>query len=257
MSAAALAFRFRIFLFVLLYVLGFLPPWDFSSGSHSTFWLGASTLLARSGWISLATATLAVTLVALVCLAAGALLRVWGTAYLGSGVMRDSALHGEGLVAAGPYRHLRNPLYLGSWLLALGASILMPLDGALFFLPAFSVFVLLLITTEERFLVAKLGNTYRQYLRLVPRLLPQLLPLDAAGAAPATARPLWMQAVLAETYPIAFTLCFAVLAWRYNARLLIQCLLICYGVSLVIRAMQRRPTEETEKPTTGQNPYGL
>ena len=172
MSAAALAFRFRIFLFVLLYVLGFLPPWDFSSGSHSTFWLGASTLLARSGWISLATATLAVTLVALVCLAAGALLRVWGTAYLGSGVMRDSALHGEGLVAAGPYRHLRNPLYLGSWLLALGASILMPLDGALFFLPAFSVFVLLLITTEERFLVAKLGNTYRQYLRLVPRLLP-------------------------------------------------------------------------------------
>ena len=253
MNAAALAFRFRVFLFVLLYVLGFLPPWDFSSGSRSTLWLGVSTLLARSGWSSLATATLAVTLVALICLAAGALLRVWGTAYLGSGVMRDSALHGEGLVAAGPYRHLRNPLYLGAWLLALGASILMPLDGALFFLPAFSIFVLLLITTEERYLAAKLGNAYQQYLRLVPRLLPRF----TAGAAPATARPHWMQAVLAETYPIAFTLCFAVLAWRYNARLLIQCLLICYGVSLVIRAMQRRPTKETEKPSTGQNPYGL
>jgi len=241
MSAAALAFRFRVFLFVLLYVLGFLPPWDFSSGSRGTLWLSASTLLARSGWISLAPATLSVTLAALACLVAGAFLRVWGTAFLGSGVMRDSALHGEGLVVAGPYRHLRNPLYLGAWLLALGASILMPLDGALFFLPAFSVFVLLLITTEERFLSAKLGNAYQQYRGLVPRLLPRF----ATGAAPATACPHWAQAVLAETYPIAFTLCFAVFAWRYNARVLIQCLLVCYGVSLVIRAMLRLPSKET------------
>jgi protein-S-isoprenylcysteine O-methyltransferase Ste14 len=237
MSAAALAFRFRVFLFVLLYALGFFPPWDFSSGSRSTLWLGASTLLARSGWIPLATATLAVTVVALVCLVAGAAFRVWGTAYLGHGVMRDSALHGEGLVAAGPYRHLRNPLYLGAWLLALGTSIVMPLDGALFFLPVFSIFVLLLITTEERFLSAKLGNPYQQYRRLVPRLIPRF----AAGSVPATTRPHWLQAVLAETYPIAFALSFAVFAWRYNARLLIQCLLICYGVSLVVRAMMRRP----------------
>jgi protein-S-isoprenylcysteine O-methyltransferase Ste14 len=254
MSAAALAFRFRVFIFVLLYVLGFLPPpWDFSSGSRSTLWLAAPTLLARGGWISLAPATIVVTIAALVCLVAGALLRVWGTAYLGSGVMRDSALHGEGLVAAGPYRHMRNPLYLGSWLLALGASVLMPLDGALFFLPAFSIFVFLLITTEERFLSAKLGNPYQQYRRLVPRLLPRF----AAGPPPASARPHWMQAVLAETYAIAFTLCFAVLAWRYNARILIQCLLVCYGASLVLRAMQRRPTEEAKEPSTEQNPEGL
>jgi protein-S-isoprenylcysteine O-methyltransferase Ste14 len=253
MSAPVLAFRFRVFIFVLLYVLGFLPPWDYSSASRSTFWLAASTLLARSGWVSLASATLAVTLAALVCLVAGTGLRIWGTAYLGSGVMRDSALHGEGLVAAGPYRHLRNPLYLGSWLLALGASILMPLDGALLFLPAFSIFVFLLIATEERFLSAKLGNAYQQYRSLVPRLLPRF----AAGAALAPVRPHWVQAVLAETCPIAFTLCFAAFAWRYNARILIQCLLICYGVSLVIRAMLRRPTEETEKPSTGRNSYDL
>jgi protein-S-isoprenylcysteine O-methyltransferase Ste14 len=246
MSAAALAFRFRVFLFVLLYVLGFLPPWDFASASRSTLWLAASSLLARSGWISLSSATLAVTLAALACLVAGAILRVWGTAYLGSGVMRDSALHGEGLMAAGPYRHLRNPLYLGAWLLALGASVLMPLGGAFFFLPAFSIFALLLITTEERFLAAKLGNAYQEYCRLVPRLLPRF----ASGAAPASAHPHWLQAMLAETYPIAFTLCFAFLAWRYNARVLIQCLLICYGISLVVRATIRPPKQEEEKPST-------
>jgi protein-S-isoprenylcysteine O-methyltransferase Ste14 len=237
MSAAVLAFRLRVWLFVLLYALGFFPPWDFSSGGRSTLWLGASTLLARSGWTSLATATLAVTVAALVCLIGGACFRVWGTAYLGHGVMRDSALHGEGLVAAGPYRHLRNPLYLGAWLLALGTSIVMPLDGALFFLPVFSIFVLHLITTEERFLSAKLGNPYQQYCRLVPRLIPRV----AAAAAPVAAHPRWIPAILAETYPIAFALSFAVLAWRYNARLLIQCLLICYGVSLVVRAMMKRP----------------
>jgi hypothetical protein len=113
--------------------------------------------------------------------------------------------------------------------------------------------VLLLIATEERFLSAKLGNAYQQYRSLVPRLLPRF----AAGAAIAPMCPHWGQAVLAEIYPIAFALSFAMLAWRYNARILIQCLLICYGVSLVIRAMLRRPAEETEKPSTGQNSYGL
>jgi hypothetical protein len=64
-------------------------------------------------------------------------------------------------------------------------------------------------------------------------------------------RPHWGQAVLSETYPIAFALSFAVLAWRYNARILIQCLLICYGGSLVVRAMLRQPTEETISEGTG------
>ena len=53
MNVAALAFRFRVFIFVLLYLLGFLPPWElpFRGGSDGTLWLAASTLLARSGWI--------------------------------------------------------------------------------------------------------------------------------------------------------------------------------------------------------------
>jgi protein-S-isoprenylcysteine O-methyltransferase Ste14 len=242
MNAATLVFRFRLVIFVLLYALGFFPPWDFHSGGSGTLWLAASTLIARAGWISLASATLAVTVTALACLIAGAILRVWGTAYLGSGVMRDSALHGEGLMAAGPYRYLRNPLYLGAWFLALGTSILMPPDGAPFFLPVFSILVLLLITTEERFLSTKLGSAYQQYCLLVPRLLPRVNP----GAAASSARPHWVQALLAETYPITFALCFAVFAWRYNARVLIQCLLICYGLSLVIRALTKRPIRTAE-----------
>lgn len=240
MRAAELAFRFRVFIFVLLYLLGFLPPWEFRSGHQGTLWLAASTLLARSGWISLAAATVAVTLVSLACLVLGTILRLWGTAYLGSGVMRGAAMQSETFIAAGPYRYVRNPLYLGSCLLALGVSVLMPPSGAAFFLVAFSVFVLLLIRAEERFLSIKQGAVYQQYRRNVPRLWPRVTGRNAATSA---ARPHWVQALLAETYPVTITLCFAVLAWRYNARILVQCVLICYGVSLVVRALAGKEVE--------------
>jgi protein-S-isoprenylcysteine O-methyltransferase Ste14 len=237
MKAAALAFRFRVAIFLLLYLLGFLAPWgaSFRGGSEGTLWLAASTLAARSGWIGLAASTVTLTLIALACLALGAILRVWGTAYLSSGVMRGARMQGDRLVATGPYRYVRNPLYLGSWLLGFATSLLMPPSGAAFFLPAFSLFVLFLISAEERFLGAQLGDAYQQYCRRVPRLWPRI----GAGDTISSARPHWLQALLAETYPIAFTLCFAIFAWRYNARILIQCLLICYGVSLVIRAFAK------------------
>jgi protein-S-isoprenylcysteine O-methyltransferase Ste14 len=241
MNAAELAFRFRVFIFGLLYLIGFLAPWEFRSSHPGTLWLAASTLLARGGWISLAAATVAVTLVSLACLVLGTILRVWGTAYLGSGVMRGAAMRGEAFVAVGPYRYVRNPLYLGSWLLALGVSILMPPSGAAFFLVAFSAFVLLLIAAEERFLSTKQGDVYHHYRRNVPRLWPRVT--GGTAAASSTARPRWVQAFLAETYPVAITLCFAVLAWRYNARILVQCVLVCYGVSLVVRALTGRGQE--------------
>jgi protein-S-isoprenylcysteine O-methyltransferase Ste14 len=241
MIAAELAFRFRVFIFVLLYLLGFLAPWEFGRGHPGTLWLTASTLLARSGWISLAAATVAVTLVSLACLVIGTILRVWGTAYLGSGVMRGARMQGDQFVAAGPYRYVRNPLYLGSWLLALGVSVLMPASGAAFFLVAFSIFVLLLISAEERFLSAKQGDVYEQYRQNVARLRPRL---TGGGAATTPAvRAHWVQAFLAETYPVAITLCFGVLAWRYNARILVRCVLICYGVSLVVRALTGKERE--------------
>jgi protein-S-isoprenylcysteine O-methyltransferase Ste14 len=241
-KAAELAFRFRVFIFVSLYLIGFLAPWELRNGHPGTLWLAASTLLARSGWISLAAATVAVTLISLACLVLGTSLRVWGTAYLGSGVMRDAQMHGDQFVAAGPYKYVRNPLYLGSWLLALGVSVLMPPSGAAFFLVAFSIFALFLIHTEERFLSARQGEVYQQYRRNVPRLWPRLTGGNAATAA---ARPHWVQALLAETYAVAITVCFAVLAWRYNARVLVQCVLICYGVSLVVRALTGKGREGT------------
>jgi len=160
---------------------------------------------------------------------------VWLRAYAAGYVRKNAEL-----TFTGPYAYTRNPLYLGSWLLALGVSVLMPPSGAAFFLVAFSAFVLLLIQAEERFLSTKQGDLYQQYRRTVPRLWPRV---SGGNAATTAARPRWVQALLAETYPVAITLCFAVLAWRYNARILIQCVLICYGVSLVVRALTGKGVE--------------
>ena len=96
MKAAALAFRFRLSSSCCSIYLDFCHPGSsLRGGSQGTLWLAASTLAARSGWIGLAAATVTVTLIALACLVLGAMLRVWGTAYLGSGVMRGSAMQGD------------------------------------------------------------------------------------------------------------------------------------------------------------------
>lgn len=220
---------------VLLHVVGFLAPWNYwSGGSHGTLWLAASTLLARTGFLGLADATLAVTLLAIFCLLLGTSLRVWGTAYLGAGTMRGAAMAGNRLVAAGPYRYVRNPLYLGILLLALPTGLLMPPDGAAFFLAALSTFVFFLIRSEEVFLIHQLGQPYIEYCRTVPRLLPRL----ASHTTHAQQHPDWLRAAINEFYPIGLTLCFVIFAWRYNANLLIRCLLICYGISLTVRAMK-------------------
>jgi protein-S-isoprenylcysteine O-methyltransferase Ste14 len=243
MKLEALLFRFRVWIFLLLYLLGFFVPWEFPwrpSGTRpGTLWLGSSTLLARTGWIGLSAATVTVTCFALACLTLAAILRVWGTAYLGAYVMGDRMMHGEQVVAAGPFRLVRNPLYLGSWLFAVGVSFLMPPSGALFFILTMSFMVVLLVRGEERFLSLRMGNAYEEYRRLVPRFVPRLLPGPKSRISSSDARPRWVQGLMAEALVAGYTVCFAVFAWRYNVRILERCLLICFGAGLILRAFRR------------------
>jgi hypothetical protein len=142
-------------------------------------------------------------------------------------------MHAPGVVAAGPYRHLRNPLYLGSFVFSLAVAILMPPSGAVFFLVASLVQIFRLIFGEEAYLATRQGEAYLAYKARVPRLLPS----PVARVAASFVQPRWLQALISETFPVAMTVCFAVLAWRYNAQLLTQAVLICFGVSLVVRAL--------------------
>jgi protein-S-isoprenylcysteine O-methyltransferase Ste14 len=237
-QATKFEFRFRLWIGFAIYFAGFWAPWTrYTAGAFpiSSTWLELSGELSRL--FPLATATIAVTLAAILLAAAGTFLRVCGTAYIGSSVVQSQSMHAKEVVAAGPYRYVRNPLYLGSFLFALSMAVLMPPSGAIFAAAAFGLQFTRLILREENFLTTQQGESYLAYKSMVPRFFPSFVP----RVANVTAQPRWGQALIAESFQLTMTACFAVLAWRYNAQILIQAILICFGVSLVVRALVVKP----------------
>jgi steroid 5-alpha reductase family enzyme len=184
----------------------------------------------------LQTASILITVLAIMFAALGMILRVWGTAYIGSAVVKSNTMHAPGVVAAGPYRYVRNPLYLGSFLFAVAVTILMPPSGAAFAIVASFVQMVRLILSEEPYMETQQGEAYLSYKSRVPRLLPGFVPRVPNSAA----QPRWLHALLAEIFYVAMTGCFVALAWRYDANLLTQALLICFGLSLVARAFMMK-----------------
>lgn len=115
------------------------------------------------------------------CLALmGELLRLWALGYTGLPTRRQY-LDAPRLITAGPYAHLRNPLYLGNLLngagVALAATSGMGSVGPWVFLAAVGIHTGIyttIIPLEEGFLRKQFGETYEQYCRSVPALLPRL-----------------------------------------------------------------------------------
>jgi protein-S-isoprenylcysteine O-methyltransferase Ste14 len=232
MKATPLEFRFRFFILAVLYLLGFVAPWNYWLHLDSIrTWQLVAAWPARSGWLSFSNATIIVLLLGIVCALIGALLRTWGTAYLSPSIVQDSAMHGEGIIAAGPYRYVRNPLYLGNLFHTFALALLMPPSGAIFCILAISLFQLRLIGAEESFLTAKLGESYTAYCAKVPRLIPAITPRIPAS----TLQPKWPLAFLGEIYMWGVVTSFAILGWRYNSILLIKGVLISLGLSLIVR----------------------
>ena len=87
----------------------------------------------------------------------------------------------DGLTTSGAYAHTRNPLYLGSFFLATGASIS---SGHPFFLLVlligFSVVYRPLMRTEARRLEARFRMSYRRFAEQVPPFWPQLTAYSSA-----------------------------------------------------------------------------
>ena len=236
MKATRFEFRFRLAIGVLIYGLGFGLPWlIYSAGGPgvTTTWLALSGALARTGVLTMQDSIVAITWLAIAAGAIGAVLRVWGTAYIGIGIMTSGQMHARSVLAAGPYRYVRNPLYLGGFVFALSVAILMSPVGAVVFLGLLFVQILRLILGEEAYLTAQQGEPYLAYKARVPRLIPSLTPRVPASAVNLN----WMRATLAESYYVLLALCFAALAWRYNADLLIRAVIVCFGLSLILRAL--------------------
>jgi protein-S-isoprenylcysteine O-methyltransferase Ste14 len=103
----------------------------------------------------------------------GESIRIWAVGYSG-GTTRSKKLIADRLVTEGPYSIVRNPLYAGNFLIALGFSIL---TNAAIIIPLvilyFAIEYYPIVRREEYFLLEKFGDTYSLYLRDVPRFFPK------------------------------------------------------------------------------------
>ena len=146
-------------------------------------------------------------------------------------------VQGDGILKDGPFGYLRNPLYLGTFLHTLALALLMPRSGAIFSVVLIGVLQIRLILGEEAFLTQKLGQPYTAYCTMVPRLFPALRRRVAAAGL----RPRWGQAALAEIYFWGVAASLAVAGWKYNANLLIRCVVVSVGISILARAFTGKP----------------
>jgi protein-S-isoprenylcysteine O-methyltransferase Ste14 len=165
---------------------------------------------------------------ALFCIAAAAL-RTWGTAYLNPEVMVDMRLHTTRLVADGPYRYVRNPLYLGNILLAIGFGLMSSRIGFFILVLGMILFDYRIIWREEAGILASQGDSYRAYCKAVPRLLPALQPqVPAAGAVPS-----WGAGMLGEAFMWVLALSVVVFAITLKQRVFY----VVLGASFVVYAI--------------------
>ena len=93
----------------------------------------------------------------------------------------------EVLTVSGPYAYTRNPLYLGSATMALGAAVAMvSWISASLLLVYFAMFYFPVMRREERELHTRHGAAFAEYARMVPLFLPRLrpskLPAGSSGA---------------------------------------------------------------------------
>jgi protein-S-isoprenylcysteine O-methyltransferase Ste14 len=121
--------------------------------------------------------------VGLALIVLGEIVRFWSAGY----IAKDAEI-----ATGGPYAFVRNPLYFGSLLLAVGYGLISGLGwwGVAFTVGLFMVFHLAAIFYEEAFLTAKFGAPYLDYVRRVPRLLPSPWPRTTG-----TGRFEWAQAL--------------------------------------------------------------
>jgi protein-S-isoprenylcysteine O-methyltransferase Ste14 len=152
---------------------------------------------------------------AAVVLIAGALIRTWASSYLHSEVVYASVVKTDSLIADGPYRHVRNPLYFANVLLALGLGAMMSRPGIALALTATLVFCYRLILREEAELQASQGERYARYRHAVPRLWPTLRPRIPSSGRQAR----WSQGFRAEAWYWGFAASLVVFAITLNLTL--------------------------------------
>ncbi|MBI3360086.1 MAG: isoprenylcysteine carboxylmethyltransferase family protein [Chloroflexi bacterium] len=107
--------------------------------------------------------------------------RVYAAAYLW-GRQAVTTVGADFLCTNGPYAHLRNPFYLGNFLIGIGICLMINVWYAYVLFGASYAFVYsVVIPYEEQFLEEKFGKAYADYKAATPRLIPRLTAYRGGG----------------------------------------------------------------------------
>jgi len=176
---------------------------------------------------------------ALVMIAA-ALVRTWASAYLHAGVVYADQVKTDALIADGPYRHVRNPLYFGNVLMAIAMGAMMSRPGFVVCVALMTLFSYRLIFREEAELRASRPEQYHAYAANVPRLWPAFAPrVRPAGR---TAR--WSDGFKAEAWRWCMAAALIAFAATLNQRLFFALLAASIALLFVSATLlsRRRPS---------------
>ena len=121
---------------------------------------------------------------------AGEVVRCWAVGYSGE-TTRDDRVTAPKLVTSGPYAHVRNPLYLGNFVTALGFTIAFTGRNSRLArwtlgataLGTMAALYATIVPHEEKYLRERFGDEFDRYCERVPRLVPQVEPASD-GAQP-------------------------------------------------------------------------
>ncbi len=116
---------------------------------------------------------------------AGEALRCWAVGYSGVTTRSDRVVAPQ-LTTAGPYAYVRNPLYVGNFITALGFAVAftgdMPArDRALLValgLGSMLAVYAAIVPLEEAYLLQTFGAEFEAYLGRVPRVIPRTTPSE-------------------------------------------------------------------------------
>ena len=102
--------------------------------------------------------------IGVLCIAIGEFLRMWAVGYAGASTRARTLGAARDLVTTGPYSYVRNPLYLGNFLLSFGVCLV----ANVYWLIAVLVIgyfcqYLPIIALEEAYLLESCGQIYQTY----------------------------------------------------------------------------------------------
>ena len=141
---------------------------------------------------------------------AGLLIRLWSNGY---------AIKNDKLTTSGPYAFVRNPLYLGTFLIAIGFAVILKTGWVgLLFLVGLSVVYYMTIHGEQANLTSKFGDAYRAYVAKVPAMIPCLIPYAQGEKWPFNLQRL----ILSKEHKPLFWVIILLIAFHLKSRLLIE-----------------------------------